>query len=75
MACHFSCRKNPFVKILLKHRVLKLKLLEINVGEDKKNTISKCNVKHAEKLDTALTPEKPEAQHSGISSEGPSQKS
>lgn len=61
MACHFSWGKNPFVKSLLKHRVLKLKLLEINVGENNKNIISKCNVKHAEKLDIALTPEKPEA--------------
>jgi len=33
----------------VKHRILKLRLLEVNVGENKRNIISKCNVKCTEK--------------------------
>lgn len=55
--------KEPFCKTLfkVKHSVLKLNLLDINMGENKKNIISKCNVKQ---VDTALTPEKPEGRYS-----------
>lgn len=44
-------RKEPLCKkpLKVKHRVVKLQLLEINVGENKKNIISKCNVKLSER--------------------------
>lgn len=43
--------KEPLCKkpLKVKHRTLKLKLLEINVGKTKKNTVSKRNVKLAER--------------------------
>lgn len=43
--------KEPLCKkpLKAKHGVLKLKLLEINVGENKRNITSKCDVKLAER--------------------------
>lgn len=48
--------KMPFK---VKHRVLNL--LDINMSENKKNIMSKCNVKQ---VDKALTPEKTEGRYS-----------
>lgn len=55
--------KEPLCKMpfKVKHRVLKLNLLDINMSENKKNIINKCNVKQ---VDKALTPEKTEGRYS-----------
>lgn len=61
---------SPFPKCLskVKHRVLKLKLWEVNEAENKKNITSKeVQCESCRKVDKAQTPEKPECWHTGAS--------